>query len=429
MTLLQKLRTINVPRIAPLHDGNASTIEEFWDSFIVHNLPEKEVVLKWHKVLMEYVNQPDAMFAIRGYNTASKDNYDSLRRGFLTRTDAGYSFFYTDNFHAAYFLKMALDRYVPTAQELLMAYNSRKFPARFGRDTSNERDMMAIPKGVDPGIQTAGYKIAHILNVGKNYYSHGQNLSFSQIIQEYFDGGQRCDWNWYTDTTGSYFLRDFHVEQNARRFLVAEFLRFVHPFNYFLTPKKTYATSSVSKDIAEYQPLVNFVQAMYADMYGDDYNEFLSFAMVENTASSSSDPNTIINLKYGPDCIGTPLCQPAPQKMTHEPEASQKNHTIAPDPIQFTDNLEFRVVVEYLTNPKTSFRKLEREFMGIDSPARGGGFVAKSIVNSYGITAKMKGILSSNSIEHLIQTCSGKCKQTLVMIKELSLQNETSPKT
>ena len=30
------------------------------------------------------------MFAIGGYNTAAKDNYDSLHRGFLTRTNAGY---------------------------------------------------------------------------------------------------------------------------------------------------------------------------------------------------------------------------------------------------------------------------------------------------------------------------------------------------
>jgi len=424
MTLLKKLQTINVPRIAHLQAGNASTIEDFWDSFIVHHLPDKEVVLKWHKVLMEYIRQPDAMFAIRGYNTAANDNYDSLRRGFLTRTNAGYSFFYTDNFHAAYYLKMALDGYVPTVRELITVYNSRKFPARFGRDTSNERNMMAIPKGVDPGIQTAGYKIAHVLNVGKDYYTQEQSISLSKIIQEYFDGGQRSDWKWNTDITGSYFLRDFHVDQNARRFLIAEFLRFVHPFNYFLTPKKACALSSVSKDIAEYQPLINYVQAMYADMYGDDYNEFLSFAMAKNTFPSSSLQNTSINLKYGSDCIGTPVCQPAPQKMTLEPEACQRNQTIAPDPIQVTDNLDICIIIEYLTNPKTSFRKLEREFMRIDSPARGGGFVAKSIVNSYGINAEMKGILSSNSIEHLIQTCSGKCKQTLIMIKETSQKHK-----
>ena len=95
MTLLEKLNTINVPRVAPLQDGKAITVEEFWDSFIVPHLPPKDVVLKWHGVLMEYVNRPDAMFAIRGYNTAAKDNYDSLRRGFLTRTNAGYFFFYT----------------------------------------------------------------------------------------------------------------------------------------------------------------------------------------------------------------------------------------------------------------------------------------------------------------------------------------------
>ena len=64
MTLKEKLNTINVPRFTPLQDGKALTAGEFWDSFIVHNLPAKDVALKWHRVLIEYVKRPEAMFAI-----------------------------------------------------------------------------------------------------------------------------------------------------------------------------------------------------------------------------------------------------------------------------------------------------------------------------------------------------------------------------
>lgn len=419
MTLLEKLNTINVPRVAPLQDGKAITVEEFWDSFIVPHLPPKDVVLKWHGVLMEYVNRPEAMFAIRGYNTAAKDNYDSLRRGFLTRTSAGYSFFYTDNFHAAYYLKMALDGYVPSVDEMVAAYNSRKFPARFGRDTSNERAMMAMPKGVDPGIQTAGYKIAHILNVGKDYFVNDQNISLSRIVQEYFDGGERDDWKWHTDITGSFFLREYKVHPNARKYLVAEYLRFVHPFNYFLTPKKNCALSSVSGDIAEYQPLVDFVQAKYATLYGDAYREFLSLVMPEKSTPASVHGNTIIDLKYGLNSAGAPVSQVTPKRVPPTPVEQSQRRDIPSSPVPVTKELELRIVAEYLTNPKTSFRKLEREFMGIDSPARGGGFAAKNIVNSYGIVAEMKGILVNRSIEQLIQSAAGKRKNTLIAVEKL----------
>jgi len=417
MTLLEKLNTINVPRVVPLHDGKALTAEEFWDSFIVHNLPEKDVVLKWHRVLMEYVKRPDAMFAIRGYNTAAKDNYDSLRRGFLTRTNKGYSFFYTDNFHAAYYLKMALDGYVPTVDEMIDAYNSRKFPARFGRDTSNERSMMAMPKGIDPGIQTAGYKIAHILNVGKDYFVQGQSISLSRIVQEYFDGGERTDWKWYTDRTGSYFLRDYEVHPNARRFLIAEFLRFVHPFNYFLTPKKTCALSSVSSDIAEYLPLVDFVRAKYAIMYGDAYKEFLSLVMPENFTKVPVREKIIVDLKYGLNCVEKPASQQVPKRVVPTTALQSQSRVIPSSPVHTTKDLELRIVTEYLINPKTSFRKLERQFMGIDSPARGGGYVAKNIINSYGIVAEMKGVLASTPIEQVLQEATGKRKETLYLVR------------
>lgn len=82
MTLIEKLGTINLPKVAPLAEGYASTIEELWNTVIVPKLPHCDVVLKWHRTLMDYVASPNAMFAIRGCNTAPKERYDDLRRGF-----------------------------------------------------------------------------------------------------------------------------------------------------------------------------------------------------------------------------------------------------------------------------------------------------------------------------------------------------------
>lgn len=418
MSLVDKLARIYEPRVIPLQNGEAQTIEAFWNTFISCKLPKKDIVLKWHEVLLKYVTQPDAMFAIRGYNTAPKEEYDNLRRGFLSKTNAGYSFFYTDNFHAAYFLKMALMGYVPTVEEMIDAYNSRRFPARFGPITSNEKVRMAIPQGRDPGIQNAGYKIAHILNVGMDYFADGKSISLSQIIHKYFNGGKRSDWKLHNDMNGEFFLRNYEVHPNARKFLIAEYLRFVHPFNYFLTPKKSCAHTPVAKDIAEYNPLIDFVQAKYETLYGDAYNEFISLVMSEKASFSPVDGNNIINLKYGLNNIKPPVLKPIPKKVIKTGNLQNSNSCVSSNSVPITKEVEISMVIEYLVNPKTSFRKLENQFMGINSPARGGGFIAKKIINSYGIIAKMKGILSNNSIESVILSSTGELKETLIKIKK-----------
>ena len=418
MSLVNKLTRIDEPHVVPLQNGESKTIEEFWNTFISCKLPKKDIVLKWHEVLLKYVTQPDAMFVIRGYNTASKDAYDTLRRGFISKTNAGYSFFYTDNFHAAYFLKMALDGYVPTVEGMIDAYNSRRFPARFGPITSNEKSIMAMPQGRDPGIQNAGYKIAHILNVGMDYFVDGKSISLSQIIHKYFSGGKRSDWKLHNDMNGEFFLRNYEVHPNARRFLIAEFLRFVHPFNYFLTPKKNCAATPVAKDIAEYKPLIDFVQAKYATLYGDAYNEFISLVMSEKTIFSPVEGNNIINLKYGLNNIKPPVLKTISTKAIKTGNLQNSNRSVSFNSASITKDVEVSMVREYLVNSKTSFRKLEKQFVGIDSPARGGGFIAKKIINSYGITADMKGILSNNSIESVILSSTGKLKETLTMIKK-----------
>ena len=53
--LLDKLNSISKPKLNKLSEGSADTIKDFWDEFIEPNLPEKETVLKWHRVLMNYI--------------------------------------------------------------------------------------------------------------------------------------------------------------------------------------------------------------------------------------------------------------------------------------------------------------------------------------------------------------------------------------
>ena len=278
-----------------LPKDTCSSIGELWDKLISQLLPAKEILLLWHKVLMEYVERPDAMFVIRGGNNAKKNEYGRLRRGFLTRTNQGYSFFYTDNFHAAYFLKMAMDGYVPTVDELLKTYNTRQFPSRFGRDTEEERELMAMPRGKDPGFQTAGYKLAHIYNVGMGYWDNNRTLSLIRdIVDVYYPYGVRSDWKNVTDATGTHYERFLSVNPFSRRYLVAAFLRFVHPFNYFLAPKKVCS----DLDVSENPLLISFVRNKMREMFGTAYDEFLSKIMPPAHGDVAPAADTPLQISY-----------------------------------------------------------------------------------------------------------------------------------
>ena len=157
MTLQEKLNAIREPRIPDIEVGSSETIAEFWDAFVAPKLIPVGYVRSWWDLLKRYVEEPDALFAIRTFGNGRDWNRD-LRRGFYNIvTNDTYRFFYTDNFFTAYFFKMAYDHYVPSYEDFKETMISRKFPARFGRSQQSERDKAAISlAGKDPYIANAG---------------------------------------------------------------------------------------------------------------------------------------------------------------------------------------------------------------------------------------------------------------------------------
>lgn len=281
-------------------NGNVKSIQEFWNTLVIPYLPKREVVLAWHELLMEFIKIDHPTFAIRGYNSFRPENYVELRRGFLTDTQ-DFSFFYTDNFFAFYIQKMCLDGFVPTVEELVFAFNNRQFPSRFGRNTAEERELLAVKQGKDPKISAAGFKLAHILPVGKGYKQNGRILGSKEILERYFPKGERVDWKIVNDKTSSYHKRQLQAEPEAKRYAIAHFLRFVHPFNYFLCPKKDCERNNKCKELAEYTPLLAYAHDYNLKLYGDAYGEFLSYCMVDSSYCSRlfnrADNN--ITIQYG----------------------------------------------------------------------------------------------------------------------------------
>ena len=316
ITLLDKIKTINAPKVESYSNGTAHTIEEFWDQFVAPHLPktkaEINIYTQWFKLLLDYCNDPEAVFAIRCFSTPSggSKNYITLRRGFYTKTNYRYSFFYTDNYFAAYFLKMAYDGFVPDYKEFKECMLSRTFPARFGPyDSKYEQPRAAYAiNGKDPGFAANGYKIAHIIDTGTNYCVAGKKMGLADICKRYFPRGQYKEWKLEQDQYGEFYVRHLsNLDDTAQKILKAHFLRFACPLNYVLTPKKSchICTASRILDIAEYPLFQQYAQKQFAKIFGQVYHDYLNELMIYSNSIMSNIEDTVIDIEYDTMMSGT----------------------------------------------------------------------------------------------------------------------------
>lgn len=413
MTLEEKLATIDKPKMPKMQSGKAGTIKDFWNTFVEPKLIPVEVTQKWCGLLYRYIDDANVIYAIRKFSDRGKNGDEDLRRGFYTQTNMDYGFFYTDNYFSAYFFKMAFDGFVPNYEEFKNSFVLRNFPARFGQCCQTERDKAAFRiTAKDPKINSAGYKISHIVDVGTNYFDGSKILSISDICNKYFPRGTYDDWKETENEHGKFYVRELNIEDNmAKEYLKAIFLRMACPLNYILTPKKSLQQTEIpveKNDIGESKKLQEYAIKVFKEKYGTVYDNFLNKIMkIPETELLNDVEDYKINLKYGFN-VSQKIEKPV------RDAAIIKKMPLA-NGIQ--NDLQLRLAEEYLFNPNTSFRKLEKEIMIIDSPVRGGGFKAKKIINDLGITADKKGILASVKIEDEIAKASGNYKTILIKIR------------
>ena len=432
MTLTEKLNNISNPKLPRFENGHAHTVKDYWYSFILPRLPRIDIVIKWHEVLKEYIKIPDAVLAFRTGNVKGR-----LRRGWETKTTEGYSFFYTDNYFSHYFYKLAHDGdYEPNVNEFYNAMKDKKFPVRISSPMGGDRDPHEREyaahnvKGKNPGINISGYKLAHIIDAGQNYAFNNKILGLSEICNRYFDLGEVSDWK-INPITKQYCRDNFDIPEkdkdDARKLAEISFLRMVHPMNYFLSPKsrnkgKTYnkyfLNGKPSFNIAEEAVVLSYVRQKFHERYTinnkDYFKEFLDLVFPVPD-SIQEDGSTILNIEYSPDDLGLVTKKTSETKKVSESIQSEKS--INTNTRLDVNDEDLQMAWEYLTNPNTSFRKIEKEILKIDSPARGGGFKSKTIINALGITAGKKGVLSYASLNEEIADASGQYKRTLELLK------------
>ena len=290
----------------------AKTIKDFYNDFINPRLPDVDVLMKWNDLLLWYIDQPSAIYFLRGGNVDGKDK--KCRRGWMnvlqdTSTNSSIRYIYDDNDLAAYIFKMALDGYCPEKEEFLNYMTEFKSPEDIGwlnqksktfNKIDKSRKYLSIPGHFTPNkdyeydknvlllcaqgtipccLGTYGYKHSHVFDVNKPYIIDGRYYDKKQ----YFNI-EKDDTNSYVyDPSISNYCRVRSTANNsdfelAKKFLKAHTLRFLNPYNHFLAPhqccnKYTKNDGSFDLDIAEYERLLNYIVVERRKIYPD----FVSF--------------------------------------------------------------------------------------------------------------------------------------------------------
>ncbi len=304
--------------------ANAETLEKFWNDFIEPRLPPKDVVIAWHNLLKEYVQKEGAVYAIRCFN---ENNEEKIRRGFYTKVNNGeYSFFFTDNSFAYFFERIVLDGdCIPASvDELYNFFVERKIPYKYiirGNLENEKKYANAFPRWKKNPLITQNYKLAHIYPDGERFkFSSNDIVSVSDMTgRNLFSRGRHNQWN---DVDGIY-IRNLTIDNaqkvRAKKWLIAHFLRFIHPMNYFLAPQapKTKKIGNINirciynmfqpndgrkpNDIGEYEPLLSFIKSKFLELYQDGdknyYQEFVDLILPVDRPRRTTT-NETINLTY-----------------------------------------------------------------------------------------------------------------------------------
>jgi len=252
-------------------------------------IPKYEIIEQWHQLLMQYINDDDAVFFIRRYQNAPKNNVSQIRRGYLTEYADGLKYVYCDNNVAQYFYIMAIHEFVPTYNDFIDTIKNRKFPIS-SRVNKGEIPHQAFHKGKSNTINKFGWKLSHIYSINYNY---DYNFNYNTEKNLLYPRGNENEWVVGRHEYPSKFIESYSVNEQKEK-TIATFLRLVHPINYFLTPQRKHTNSNV--DLGEIQSLINLVKQEHCLNVPDIFNKFKQLAKVEDNQSLNENNNEKLNV-------------------------------------------------------------------------------------------------------------------------------------
>lgn len=302
--------------------GFAATVEDFYKDCISQNNLDKENVLAWHKMFMEYAERPDAIYWIRYYENGNKDyrkttGLHNNRRACMTSFADGFSYVFVSNYDVHEIFNMIRLGVKPNVDEFADMMNHRTainsdyrhfpdaFPMHYDPGKScEESNMNCYPNIGDPRqgvLGGQGWYLAHIVEIKSKFKrSDGIHRVLSNDERNLiFPRGVIADWK--PDASGIMIRNiDRMLDYEYKQIVKAHFLRFVDPLNYYIAPGEKSQQNETpygktKKSIGEYDPLNMFMARQFETLYGEAaMDEFRKAALLDVPSEK-----LILNVTYG----------------------------------------------------------------------------------------------------------------------------------
>lgn len=395
--------------IIKLHDGEVSSLEEFYNQVVLINSPKIEIVKKWHDLLLRYVEDTEAVFFVRRYASAPKKDWTKIRRGFLTEFDCGLKYVFCDNYFAHYFAMMVLKDIVPRYEDFKKCIIDMDFPYGY-MVTSQEKNYQAYKIGKAVNLNKAGWKLDHIYSVNTDY-----SFDYKKEKELLFPLGNQSDW---VKKEGFDFCSRANepspVLDNYKEKVKAHFLRLVHPINYFLTPQK----SRSSFDMGGASAVINYVKQQHKNKYGQSFTEFEQLVFASEQKSTSKEIPKVVYFGWNALKISNNIKSKTDKKSIETETKLKSIDRLATFKIEKDFGRDIKIMNAYLIEGK-SYRKIEKELLNIDKPNSGGGFIAMRLLNSYDIDGSYKSCLSSNTFDSVFAQANDDLKAILSELRNV----------
>ncbi|MDO5319574.1 MAG: hypothetical protein Q4G65_13170 [bacterium] len=282
---------------------------DFYLRFVTPNELDVAVVKQWWKVLHDYATTLKTRELVLFVRKMEHEQ----RRGFVTRTQDGLRYVFSDNSLAKSIYLLARRGFAPADvndfRECVETFRLKCMQRSNGDENAKDADgryYSQFRKGSLPSLN--GWFLAHIHSVNEAYQEN-----YRAFEARYFIRGELPDWSY--DPTLGYIVRnlDLKCSESDRKFFIAHFLRFLVPMNHFLVPLGNHMSGNpMFKDISSTEEMLSYMRQIRANVYQEAWLEFEKTTLCQVVYSDMPD-TTVIGVTVEDATVGS---SPAKKKIS-----------------------------------------------------------------------------------------------------------------
>ena len=399
-------------------NGETSTVGDFFKQCTAGVRLSPEMIVKWHRMLVSYSNpKKNNRLPVRLHESVRINGAYETRRGAVTRMQDGFEYVFASNYFARVIYSMGKEGYVPEEEDFADMINNRKVCISYPLHVNpGEQEISAYPSRIvnarysTQGLYTPSWYLAHIADV--NNVRRVPYRGFEGVRpRDVMSSGKMADW----EMVNGMPVRQLKENLGEKRAIVrANFLRFLDPINYFLVPSRKFEKHEVgsgvlgeASDVVAYakQRMISEVEKISHGIY----DEFCDIALISKKEYEERSVEQLGSVRMMVRFSSRQINENGNVKSATI-TAKEKNR--CEKKLSISDKLLEDVVRAYLEEGK-SYRRIECDILGIEGKKRGGGFVAKALLNGLGISSAEKRVFAQVSPQEFVENCSDPLRSIL----------------